>query len=278
MRKLRKERVTEQAPGRGHERAHPSPDEAVVLRALLDSAADLLMVVGEDGTIRFAAGAGGNDMGIRPCALVGTTIETLALPADALKVRGFLADCLSDTTAQITEFRLGRGRGLARAWVEARGRNLLADPALAGVVVALSEITKRKWAEEALRAAEAKYRTLVEQLPLVTYIDRLDDASSSVYMSPQIEALVGYSAQEWLSDPALFTKLLHPDDRDRVLAEVARTNATGEPFRCEYRLVARDGRIVRCRDEAVTVHDEDGRPLFAQGYLLDVTIENEGGF
>lgn len=277
MRKLRKHRVTEQAPDWGPEPAPPSPEEAAVLRALLECAADLLMVVDEHGTIRLAGGAGGSEMGVHPADLIGTMIETLALPADAFKVRAFFTDCLSDTTARTTEFRLGHGRGLARAWVEARGRNLLADPALGGVVVALTEITKRKWAEEALRAAEAKYRTLVEQLPLVTYIDRLDDASSAVYMSPQIEDLVGYSAHEWLRDPELFPKLLHPDDRDRVLAEVARTNGTGEPFRCEYRLVARNGRVVWCRDEAVTVHDEDGRPLCAQGYLLDITPEKEHG-
>jgi PAS domain S-box-containing protein len=121
------------------------------------------------------------------------------------------------------------------------------------------------------RRVEERYRTLVERLPLVTYIDALDDASSNIYTSPQIEAMLGYTVEEWQSDPELFVKLLHPDDRQRVLAEVARTNEAGEPFVCEYRLLARDGRIVWLRDEAVTVYDEDGLRAQAQGCLLDIT-------
>lgn len=125
--------------------------------------------------------------------------------------------------------------------------------------------------ESRLREAESKYRNLVEQLPLVTYTDATDEHSSAIYMSPQIEPLLGYSVQEWLDDPELFCKLLHPDDRDRVMAEVARSSETGEPFRCEYRLMARDRRVVWFHDEATHVLDENGRPLHAQGYLLDIT-------
>jgi PAS domain S-box-containing protein len=137
------------------------------------------------------------------------------------------------------------------------------------------DITERKASEERLAVAERRYRTLVEQLPLATYIDRLDETSSAIYMSPQIEAMLGYSPEEWLADPALFPKLLHPDDRDRVMAEVARTQATGDPFRCEYRLMARDGGVVWIRDEDVTILGEDGNALYAQGYMLDITARKE---
>jgi PAS domain S-box-containing protein len=133
------------------------------------------------------------------------------------------------------------------------------------------DITERKESEERLREAENRYRTLVEQLPLATYIDALDETSSAIYMSPQIEAMLGYSPEEWTRDKGLFPKLLHPDDRERVMAEVTRTQRTGDPFRCEYRLIARDGRVVWIRDEDVTIHDDQGRKLYAQGYMLDIT-------
>nr|MDQ3824080.1 PAS domain-containing protein [Actinomycetota bacterium] len=137
------------------------------------------------------------------------------------------------------------------------------------------DITARKESEERLREAEQRYRTLVEQLPLATYIDALDSTSSAIYMSPQIEAMLGYTTEQWTTDKGLFPRLLHPEDRDRVMAEVARTQQSGEPFRCEYRLIARDGRVVWIRDEDVTIYDGEGRKLYAQGYMLDITARKE---
>jgi diguanylate cyclase (GGDEF)-like protein/PAS domain S-box-containing protein len=130
-------------------------------------------------------------------------------------------------------------------------------------------------ARKRLLDAEAKYRTLVEQLPLVTYIDALTSTASGIFASPQIEELLGYTADEWISDPEIFAKVLHPADRGRVLALVDQCNRTGEPFRSEYRLIRRDGRIVWVQDESRVVRDDDGRPLFTQGYLLDVTERKE---
>src|SRR5262249_18478453 len=98
-------------------------------------------------------------------------------------------------------------------------------------------------AETRLRHAEAKYRTLVEQLPLVTYIDALTATASGLYASPQIESLLGYAPEEWTDDPEIFVRVLHPDDRERVLALVDHCNRTAEPFRSEYRLVGVDGRV-----------------------------------
>ncbi|HZO33453.1 MAG TPA: EAL domain-containing protein [Gaiellaceae bacterium] len=120
-----------------------------------------------------------------------------------------------------------------------------------------------------------RYRTLVEQLPLVVYLDALDAASSNLYTSPQIEPLLGYSVDEWVADATLFIRTLHPEDRDRVLTAHAHTHATHEPLSLEYRLIASDGRVVWVRDDGVVVLDDDGAPLYLQGYLLDVTAERE---
>jgi two-component system, cell cycle sensor histidine kinase and response regulator CckA len=127
--------------------------------------------------------------------------------------------------------------------------------------------------EASLVHAESRYRTLVEQLPLAVYVDNLDDQSSNVYTSPQIEEMLGYPPEQWMTDPEFFVKSLHPDDRDRVLAEVAASHDDGTAFASEYRLVARDGREVWVRDHAVVVHDEHTTSPFAQGYLLDITEE-----
>ena len=120
-----------------------------------------------------------------------------------------------------------------------------------------------------------RYRTLIEQLPLVVYLDEVDSISSNIFTSRQIEPILGYSVEEWAKDPELFTRLLHPDDRERVLAAHAHTHETHEPLSLEYRLIARDGRVVHLRDEGVVVLDDHGKPLYLQGYLLDITRERE---
>ena len=120
-----------------------------------------------------------------------------------------------------------------------------------------------------------RYRTLIEHLPLVVYVDALDEVSSNIFTSRQIEPLLGYTVEEWERESDLFARLLHPDDRERVLAAHRRTQETHEALSIEYRLLARDGRVVWLRDEGVVVFDAHGRPLHLQGYLLDITRERE---
>jgi diguanylate cyclase (GGDEF)-like protein/PAS domain S-box-containing protein len=120
-----------------------------------------------------------------------------------------------------------------------------------------------------------RYRTLIDHLPLVVYVDALDSVSSNIFTSPQIEPVLGFSVDEWKTDTNLFSRLLHPDDRARVLAAHAHTHETREPLSIEYRLVARDGRVIWLRDEGVIVLDDHGKPLYLQGYLLDITRERE---
>jgi diguanylate cyclase (GGDEF)-like protein/PAS domain S-box-containing protein len=128
---------------------------------------------------------------------------------------------------------------------------------------------------ENLLEIERRYRTLVEQLPLVVYCDALDESSSNIFTSRQIEPLLGYSVEEWQTDPNLFVRTLHPDDRDRVIAAHARTHRTHEPLSIEYRLISRRDDVVWVRDEGVVVCDEHGEPVYLQGYLLDITPERE---
>jgi len=121
-----------------------------------------------------------------------------------------------------------------------------------------------------------QFRSIVEQLPLVVYVDELDERSSALYVSPLIERLLGYTAEEWLADPDLFVRCVHPDDRERVLVDIARRNESGNSTPVsDYRLVARDGSVVWVCDDEVVVRDAEGKPRYAQGYLQDVTERHE---
>ena len=124
---------------------------------------------------------------------------------------------------------------------------------------------------EALEVSEARFRALVEQIPAVIYTAALDEASTTLYVSPQIETFIGYTSEEYTADPDIWRKRLHPEDRARVLAEVQRAHESGEPFASEYRMIARDGRVVWFRDEAAVVRDAKGDPLQLQGLMFDIT-------
>jgi diguanylate cyclase (GGDEF)-like protein/PAS domain S-box-containing protein len=145
------------------------------------------------------------------------------------------------------------------------------------VSVSAAPVSFRERDDDHLSADEVvrRYRTLIEQLPLVVYVDELDAMSSNIFTSRQVEPMLGYSVEEWATDPELFSRLLHPDDRERVLDAHVHTHETHEPLSLEYRLIARDGRTVYLRDEGVVVLDDRGAPLYLQGYLLDITRERE---
>ena len=132
------------------------------------------------------------------------------------------------------------------------------------------DITEHKEAEERLREAEERYRTLVEQVPVVVYMDAVDEHRTALYISPQYERLTGYPASQRLSDPALWTNMLHPEDRERIIDESLRTNRTGEPFDVEYRIVRADGGVVWLHDHAVLTTGTDGVAAW-QGVLTDIT-------
>jgi PAS domain S-box-containing protein len=142
---------------------------------------------------------------------------------------------------------------------------------------ARDELQERRRAEHALREAELRYRTLVEHLPLVTYISPPDESVGNVYVSPQVETLLGYPAGEWVTNPKLLHEAVHPDDLERVLADAGRLRETGEPLRSEYRYIAADGRVVWVLDETILVRDEQGTPLWVQGFLVDITENKEAG-
>jgi diguanylate cyclase (GGDEF)-like protein/PAS domain S-box-containing protein len=133
------------------------------------------------------------------------------------------------------------------------------------------DVTELIEAQAELHEAKTKYGALVEQIPAIVYVDAADDEMSTTYVSPQIQAILGYTAQEYIDDPQLWERMLHPDDRENAVATYLRGRESGGPFVFEYRLIAHDGRTVWFRDSAIVLTDEQGRPEHIQGVMLDIT-------
>ena len=139
------------------------------------------------------------------------------------------------------------------------------------VVASVRDVSDRRKADAQFKKMAARYRTLVEGIPAVTFMAAMDDAANEMYVSPQIEELLGFTAKEWMENPILWYTQLHPEDQSRWHEQFARTVATGDRFREVYRFIARDGRVVWVQGEAQVVRDDDGRPLFMQGIAFDIT-------
>jgi two-component system, sensor histidine kinase and response regulator len=133
------------------------------------------------------------------------------------------------------------------------------------------DITEAKTAAAHHAEIEAKYRALVEQIPAVVYLGEFGAEGEWLYISPQVERVLGYTPGEWLAHPHPMGSFVHPDDLDAVWAEEERSQRDGDTFRAEYRMRAKDGRWVWILDEAMAVRDDEGRPFVLQGTMFDIT-------
>lgn len=131
--------------------------------------------------------------------------------------------------------------------------------------------TLRLVTDASLPPLEARYRTLLEQISAIVFMAYLDRGIGEAYVSPQIEATLGFTQQEWLEDPVRWYQQIHPDDKQRWSAEAAAMFCAGGPLRSVYRVLARDGHIVWFHCEAKVVRRPDGRPWFIQGVAFDIT-------
>ena len=136
---------------------------------------------------------------------------------------------------------------------------------LAGIAI------ERDRAKAELHAVENRYRTLVERLPAITYIAETGVAGKWRYVSPQIESILGFSPAEWLSDPMNWINRIHVEDRESALAAETRFQENRDMLHAEYRMHARDGRVLWFRDEAVLLHNAEDQGLFMQGVMYDIT-------
>ena len=245
------------------------------LGSVVENSSEIVSIIDPDGTLKYASPAWQRVLGYDAKAIIGANMLDYVNPDDLPHVLEETEKALSEagTTTNKAEYRFRHADGSWR-WMESMGTYLLDDPEVGGVVVTSREVTERKEAEEALKEAEERYRTLVERIPAVTYVDPVDDPDTSLYTSPQIAEMLGYSPEEWQTEK-LWPKRIHPEDKERILAADERFEAGGEPFSEEYRLLAKNGSVVWVREDAVLVSDDKGEPLYFQGVILDITLQKE---
>jgi two-component system, sensor histidine kinase and response regulator len=138
------------------------------------------------------------------------------------------------------------------------------------IMAQIQDITKRRQTEEALKESESKFRNLVESLPAIVYRALPQPPYSTLYISPGIQSL-GYTVEEWYQSADLWSSLLHPEDRERILQETRKALEAGQENDYEYRIIARDGSIRWLHDRGRFIQDEQGRLVCWQGIMVDIT-------
>ncbi len=142
----------------------------------------------------------------------------------------------------------------------------------AALAITNAQLVQQLQTELAARhEVDEKYRTLVEQIPAIAYIASTERVGEMIYVSPQIEAALGFTPAEWIATRDFWATRLHPDDRSWVLQHAQRARHSRLPFQAEYRLLARDGSAHWIRDEGRLVLDEAQRVLYQHGIMLDIT-------
>ena len=187
------------AKGTAHTPAFSGENEEL-MRPMVEHSSDIMALLEEDGTIRYVSPAVERVLGFLPEEVVGTAVFNYVHPDDVEHALLAFSEVLQNTEGELPPVEF-RARVVDGSWrhVEVLRNNRLDDPHVGGVVISVRDITRRKQAEEALQGAEERYRTLVERLPAVTFVDRAGGSEESLYVSPQIEGMLGYTPEEWIA-------------------------------------------------------------------------------
>jgi len=239
----------------------------------MDSAADGISILGENGEHIYVNAAFARMMGHDdPGSMVGVHWRKIYDPRDIeaihLKVRASL-----------------KAEGKWSGPINLRRRDGTVIPVemaittLANGVTACvgHDISARKEAEKARAEAESKYRMLVEQVAAISYIAELGVHGQWQYVSPQIEAITGYTQDEWLANSREWTRFIPTEDHG-VVEAAEEASLRGERFQAEYRIVRKDGAVIWVSDTAVVVAGSDTHPVM-EGIIVDITerklLENQ---
>jgi PAS domain S-box-containing protein len=230
----------------------------------MDSAMDGMAIVSPKGIYTYVNAAYARMMGHpSPQTMVGEPWVNLHVPSDVQEVE-----------SDIREGLLRDGKWFGPVSIRRNGEPLPMEMSVTmlpdgGVVTIGRDISDRQRVERSREEAEAKYRTLVEQVAAISYIAEVGVDGQWLYVSPQVETMFGFAVDHWLADSRQWMRHVYPEDQ-QVVEAAEEASKRGERFQAEYRVVRRDGRVIWVSDTAVVVPGSHSHPLM-EGIIVDIT-------
>jgi len=250
-----------------------SANEAMTHALAMDSAADGISILEKEGQLVYANSAFAKMMRFEQAsAMIGKNWREIYDERDVALLEDHIRDSLKGTGKWSEQVSLNRRDG-SRIPVE---MTITVTPQ-GGVVSVARDISERLKAERAHLETEAKYKMFVEQVAAVSYIAEVGLHGKWHYVSPQVEAMLGYTQEEWLAGAEDW--ILHVFEEDHPVIETAEQNfMKARRFQAEYRIKRKDGRIIWVSDNAVFVPGSESHPLM-EGIIVDITerrlLENQ---
>ena len=233
-------------------------------RVLIENISDFILEIDRQGDILY--------INHHPDMYLGRNIRDV-LPSDQYKpAMDAIEIAFTTGTDQTISLQTIAPNGQT-TWDSIRVSPIKRGKAVKSLTVIMTDITKQRSVELSLQASEAHYRSLLENIPAITYLTGVGQEPSNLttYISPQIEMMTGYSEEEFLKDPHFWLNLIHPEDMARILAESERNDQTGGPLSAEYRIFTSENKMLWIHDESRLVKDQQGQPIFRVGAWTDIT-------
>ena len=234
-------------------------------RVAMESTEDGMAILDDNGEHVYANSAFARMVGFPSAqAVLGKSWRQVYDPRDLALLEAEISDSVSRTGKWSGQVALHRGADTTLPIEMA-----ITKMAQGGTVCVARDLSDRLNAEHARAEVEIKYRTLIEQVAAISYIAEIGVRGQWLYVSPQIEAILGYPPEAWLAESRDWIRHVAPEDHPTVLAAEERC-ARGEPFQAEYRMIRKDGQIIWVSDSAVVVRGSDAHPVM-EGLIVDIT-------
>jgi PAS domain S-box-containing protein len=231
----------------------------------MDTSADGIAILNEKGLHAYANNSFARMLGFEsPEGIMGQPWRVIYALQDMDRLEPGIRRSLAQAGKWSSQIQLRRPDG-SKLPVE---MNISAMPD-GGVISVCRDLSERAEAEKARDEAEAKYKMLVEQVNAITYIAEIGIDGQWYYVSPQVETILGYTPEEWISISSRWAELIHPDDLPMVAA-AEDASSSGLPFQAEFRIKCKDGREVWLNDTAVVVQGSDSHRVM-EGIIVDIT-------
>jgi PAS domain S-box-containing protein len=238
-------------------------------RGITERISDLIIILDPEGYATFVSPSITSILGFPPESYIGKRAgPDIIWAEDVVKIGKVMERLKNGSLGEQVEFRMLKSDG-SYAVIDGKGIPVFNQGIYAGVQVVARDITERKLAEEALRESERKFHTMADFT--VDWEYWLAPDSSFVYISPSCEGITGYSPKEFIADPALITRIVHPDDAPLVSDHFSRIHESPEPGILDFRIVGRDGKTHWLAHTCLPVYDRSGTYLGRRASNRDIT-------